>query len=572
MSIVSLIETMLSAVLTDSLHAAGAWLARTVAAKRGRPGERDRAIAQWFDGYELVASLPTIPALPTGISEQRVAAWLENHETQAVFQELIVVRLTDAALTELDGVRENLRFTCLDAFPELDSAASLNLADAIFDAADFQMIKLLGRIESGNASFRAQVREGAFAGRIAALLHAIERHTNSQAANTPARRTMEREYLARYRRTAMSEHGFLEPPDFEQRRQIPVSDLYVVPNITDNVTEDISHRQQIDVWMFGDRVDRSVLLGDPGGGKSTAVSVLINHMAENDGRVPLLVVLREYAREDPPAESVVSYLERRLETHYQCVPPEGLIERLLLSGNAIVFFDGLDELVDTRRRREVSQRVENFCVQYPLTPVAVTSRRIGYEQAQLDPSQFIVSQLAEFSGDQVEEYATKWFTQERRLGDQEPAEWAEAFIAESIAIPDLRSNPLMLALLCILYRGEGSLPRNRPAVYERCATLLFETWDASRSINVDLRARTLIEPVLRHLAHWLLVRGEATPVVTEEQLVSETASYLHERRYEDVDEAVRAAREFVEFCKGRAWVFSEVGSTAEGDPLFTFSH
>jgi hypothetical protein len=68
------------------------------------------------------------------------------------------------------------------------------------------------------------------------------------------------------------------------------------------------------------------------------------------------------------------------------------------------------------------------------------------------------------------------------------------------------------------------------------------------------------------------VRGEATPVVTEEQLISETARYLKDRRYEDLSEAIRAAREFVEFCKGRAWVFSEIGSTAEGDPLFTFSH
>ena len=130
----------------------------------------------------------------------------------------------------------------------------------------------------------------------------------------------------------------------------------------------------------------------------------------------------------------------------------------------------------------------------------------------------------------------------------------------------------MLALLCIIYRGEGSLPRDRPTVYERCSNLLFRTWDASRTINVDLRARDLIEPALQHLAHWLFVRGEATPVVTEAELVFETAKYLHGRRYEDLSEAETAAREFVKFCKGRAWVFTEVGLTEHGDPLFAFSH
>ena len=29
------------------------------------------------------------------------------------------------------------------------------------------------------------------------------------------------------------------------------------------------------------------------------------------------------------------------------------------------------------------------------------------------------------------------------------------------SVRDLRSNPLLLSLMCILYRGEGSLPRNR---------------------------------------------------------------------------------------------------------------
>lgn len=61
-------------------------------------------------------------------------------------------------------------------------------------------------------------------------------------------------------------------------------------------------------------------------------------------------------------------------------------------------------------------------------------------------------------------------------------------------------------------------------------------------------------------------------MVTEEQLIDETARYLQDRRYEDIDEATRAAREFVDFCKGRAWVFAEVGTSAAGDPLFTFSH
>ena len=392
---------------------------------------------------------------------------------------------------------------------------------------------------------------------------------------TAADRVRDRQYITRYRRVVASEHGFLEPPDFEQRRRVPISELYVASDISQDVDEYQSANapQRIPIWKFADEADRTVLLGDPGGGKSTAVNVLINKLADSDNaRIPFLVVLREYAKEDPPAQSVIGYIEQRLDAHYQCPSPPGLVERLLLSGNAVVFFDGLDELVDTARRREVTQRVENFSIYYPLTPMIVTSRRIGYNQARLDPFQFSTFQLAAFTEAQTKQYAAKWFAQERRLSDQEPTQWADAFARESAPVPDLRSNPLMLALLCILYRGEGSLPRNRPAVYERCSTLLFETWDSSRSIYVDLRIRDLMEPVLRHLAHWLLVRNVASPIVTEQQLIDETAHYLQDRSYEDIAKTTRAAQEFVEFCKGRAWVFTEVGTSAEGEPLFTFSH
>jgi hypothetical protein len=45
-------------------------------------------------------------------------------------------------------------------------------------------------------------------------------------------------------------------------------------------------------------IGRTVLLGDPGGGKSTVSGVLMDACARNDGGlVPLLVTLREYAPE-----------------------------------------------------------------------------------------------------------------------------------------------------------------------------------------------------------------------------------------------------------------------------------
>jgi predicted NACHT family NTPase len=204
--------------------------------------------------------------------------------------------------------------------------------------------------------------------------------------------------------------------------------------------------------------------------------------------VPFLVTLREYAAKDPPERSVVDHIEHTLETLYQCRAPARLVHRLLSTKRAIVIFDGLDELLDTSRRKDVTTRVERFCAEYPLAPVLVTSRIVGYDQARLDDEQFTCYRLSGFGDDQVAEYVRKWFALEQgaRTGD------AEAFLAESANVPDLRSNPLLLSLMCILYRGAGSLPRNRAEIYEERAELLLRKWDARRRIHCDLRADCLV--------------------------------------------------------------------------------
>ena len=187
---------------------------------------------------------------------------------------------------------------------------------------------------------------------------------------------------------------------------------------------------------------------------------------------------------------MVQYITHDLDTFYQCPPPPGVIDRLLLTGRGIVIFDGLDELLDTSRRADVTARVERFCTEYPLAPVLVTSRQIGYDEARLDDQQFISYRLGGFTDDDVRSYVEKWFSHEE---DARPGD-AEAFLAESAGVPDLRANPLLLALMCILYRGEGSLPRDRASIYAACANLLFRRWDARRRSTPNCARATCSNP------------------------------------------------------------------------------
>jgi NACHT domain len=561
------IGDVVDGALVNAIALAGRRISMTIGGLRGRRRADDLSVARWFETYSLTGTPPDLP----GLSEElmrRLAGVLEGGEYQAALQELLAARLTDAPETQASAARKALIVTLIS-----NAADTASVAEVLAGYYDDQICALVVRLTADDPPLLAQIRNDAFSTRMINVLNAIERHT-AALTTRPAPRA-EASFLTDYRRHVIRRHGELEPPDFDRRRRIPIADIYVPTIISEEplpgwVTVSRPRTQRtFDVYELAGLLDRSVLLGDPGGGKTTAANVLMHHFAgDPHGRVPFLVTLRNYASDDPPQRSIVGYIEHLLTTFYQSSPPAGLVELLLLTGRAVVIFDGLDELLDTGRRADVTSRVEHFCIEYPLVPVLVTSRVVGYDQARLDDREFICYRLGGFGDSEVADYARKWFGQD----SDARADDADTFIAESESVRDLRSNPLLLSLMCILYRGEGSLPRNRAEVYEQCADLLYRRWDALRRIHRELLAGHLVEPTLRHLAWRLFARDLPQPAFTHRELIDTTARFLHGRGFESEDDARAAAGEFVEFCQSRMWVFTDAGSTATGERLYAFTH
>jgi predicted NACHT family NTPase len=285
------------------------------------------------------------------------------------------------------------------------------------------------------------------------------------------------------------------------------------------------------------------------------------------------VVLREYGgMKKTDGLSLLQFVEKQARSRYQVTPPPGAFEYLFLNGRALVIFDGLDELLDTHYRQEISADVESFCNLYPAVPAIVTSREVGYDQAPLDGGTFSLYSIAPFNNEQVAAYARKWFDRDDELLPDLRAKKAAAFLKDSELTPDLRSNPLMLALMCNLYRVEGYIPRNRPDVYEKCSVMLFERWDKGRGILLQLAFEAHIRPAMEHLAYWIYSNDAYQAGVTGTLLAEQTSTYLSKWVFEDGREASLAADGFVAFCTGRAWVFTDTGTTPEGEKLFQFTH
>lgn len=376
-------------------------------------------------------------------------------------------------------------------------------------------------------------------------------------------------------------HENLIPPYIDTVQKFPIDTLYVhqrfskVRPLKGENTEPLSEDE------FRTKIYRTVILGNPGGGKSTFVTKLCHDLAISGSErilvrrklTPIFVVLRDYGTKKKSFNfSLLQYIESVASSDYQIEPPPGAFEYLLLNGRVMVVFDGLDELLDTHHRQEVSKDVEAFCNLYPAVPVVITSREVGYEQSPLDNKRFAEYILAPFNDEQVEYYVNKWFSVQPDFNKNQQVERAKSFLRESQLVYDLRSNPLMLALMCNIYRGENYIPKNRPDVYEKCAIMLFERWDKGRGIQANLPFEAHIRSTMMFLAHWIYSNEDLQSGVVERKLVEETAKYLLERRYDDLDQAEFAATEFVKFCRGRAWVFTDTGTTKVGEPLYQFTH
>lgn len=490
---------------------------------------------------------------------------LNCNEVQSALQALLAERLTDAAEKDASRARRAVRLTLGD----------LPYAEELSDYFDIKVSGLVAHLEgSVGLAGLSQIRSEAYGSRIISILNKIELQV-SALSHRDRGGSAETRFLESYIMHVQDLHGKLEPPDFQQRRKVDVNRIYVNTSVQAYVARSMDTKAQsrLSVLELAAKIERTVLLGDPGGGKTTAANVLANHFASlSPGKVPFLVTLRDYAAVDPPERSVVAHIEHTLSAKYQCPAPQGLVDRLLLTGRGVVIFDGLDELLNTYRRRDISSRVEQFCVEYPLAPVLVTSRLVGYDEARLDGSTFTTYRLGGFGEKEINEYARKWFAVQEGATPLGAESEAAAFLSESASANDLRFNPLLLSLMCILYRGEGSLPRDRTGIYAKCAELLLRKWDEMRRIHHELQYSHLVEPAIWHLAWWIFTRENPQIAVTESQLINEITNFLLERGFESVEQARVTAREFAESCSGRMWVLSDIGTTAYGEKLYAFTH
>jgi len=513
------------------------------------------------------------------IQTQKLRMFLASPEVEAIVRQIYASKLVPEQSSQSKSIRKEfitLFALNLDSSQQTHEDIATEIFDAILRGCEKALEVAINRGVLAAHEAKSVVRYQMLSDELAAIQRNLTFLAGQQQLDIQAILKFEE----KYRQQIPSRHGYITPPYVDTATKLPIDRLYVSPSFI-RIPSPKDEQPKIGEIDFCSVIYRVVLLGNPGGGKSTFSDKLSNDLATRysdkllAGRkvTPIHVVLRDYgAATKKDSCSILQFIQRTAVSKYQLEsPPLGTFEYLLLNGRVVVIFDGLDELLDTSYRQKISGDVESFCSLYPSVPVLVTSREVGYKEAPLDEEKFEIFRLGSFDDDQVKDYVDKWFLATGSELEKERHDKVEAFIQESNVVPDLRSNPLMLALLCNIYQGEGYIPRNRPDVYEKCADMLFERWDRGRGIEVSLPFPSRIN-FMMYLAHWIYTNETLQGGVTERLLIAKATDYLCPRYFEDRDEAEKAGCDFIQFCRGRAWVFTDTGTMKEGDSLYQFTH
>jgi hypothetical protein len=342
------------------------------------------------------------------------------------------------------------------------------------------------------------------------------------------------------------------------------NDLYVDRDLIDAVSgEAISASQRLDVQGTCPRV---LIIGEPGVGKSTLMSwVKWKILTDSKDAVPPVIVTL-VSRYDltSPSSSITSAIIQQFRTQFFVDCDEKTLAYLLSIGWLTLIVDGVDEILDATHRRRIVDQLNVLAQKYPALPIISTTRQTGFEIGHFRAPTFDVLQLQQYSPEQVQSYVQKWFA------NSKTSLKSDRFLGEIRTLGDLAQNPLLLALLCTLYRQYDYIPESRRDLYLRCASLMFYEWDPRRGIAIPNLFKREGETILRDIAFMLMHKGGVTSTIGEDQLVILVRKHLEDRGLEPMA-ASAAAQELLDYCSKHAWIITKTGSVG-GVNQFSFTH
>jgi adenylate kinase family enzyme len=260
---------------------------------------------------------------------------------------------------------------------------------------------------------------------------------------------------------------------FDIKRLAQLSDL--------ELGNDLPDGKRINGLRIVNEKNNLFIFGKPGAGKTTFLKYVALKAAEQTiDKVPIFVSLKEWS--DSESDLLPFIAERFDICNFPNARP--FVEELLRSANAVVLFDGLDEVNQASGLRDRQTRaIQNFVERYDRTQCLITCR-VAASDYSFQPFTYV--EIAGFTRSQIRTFVEGWF----RKGGDKDEETCNRFLAEferddNKGLRDLARTPLLLTLLCLAFNETLSFPQRRVEIYKEALDALLKKWDSSRGIQRD---------------------------------------------------------------------------------------
>ncbi|MDE5085188.1 MAG: NACHT domain-containing protein, partial [Trichodesmium sp. St18_bin1] len=317
-----------------------------------------------------------------------------------------------------------------------------------------------------------------------------------------------------------------------------------------------------------------VILGDPGSGKSTLLRYIALEWTKLLPKdlplhpIPILIELQTYIANynEKNCKNFLDFLEKG--SGVICNIPQQELHDKLEKGEAIVMFDGLDEVFDPAKRERVITDIHRFTNDYKKVRVIVTSRVIGYKPQRLRDAEFYHFMLQDLDEEQIDNFITRWHELTYKSEEEETKKWIMGRLKQAIkgfsAIKEIARNPLLLTMMAIMNRNQ-ELPKYKADLYQNSSELLLK-WDVERAlrregieqINLDSIEIKDKQEILRRMANFMQENkeGKSGNLISENDVERIIKEYLDFLGFKD---AIIIARALVKELRNRNFILCSVG-------------